>query len=223
MTNVILQHWSGGLGELEKLSVQAMKEYAEQIGAEHRLLQGDVFMSGLTSPCQKLAFLLEEFDNYEWTVMVDADMFPAKDLKENIFEVPGYGRHYGIQETLVKNLARRFPLLGDPKYPYWGGSIYRFPAHIRKIFRSHLVYSEVQQFSGNYEDEGIMHRLAVRSQMGIGPETYLPKDHWNMSSFEPDLNQARFIHIRPKIRQGGPKRPKIENYRALVEKGILWT
>jgi hypothetical protein len=219
--NIILQHWSGPMTELTELSVENMKRYADKIGAEHELLLGDVFMEGLTSPCQKVAMLSSNFDSYDYVCMVDPDMFTVPGLDENVFDVPGYGRHYGIQETLVQNLAKRFPHLGDPKYPYWGGSIYKFPRHLRKDLRKEIDSEEVKQFSGNYEDEGIMHRLAVRSKMKVSPLTYLPKDHWNMSSFEPDLSQARFIHIRPKFKQGGPKVPKMEVYKHLLQEGKI--
>jgi hypothetical protein len=66
-----------------------------------------------------------------------------------------------------------------------------------------------------------MHRLAVRANMKVGENTYLKKDLWNRSSFQNDVDSGYIIHIRPKVTQGGPKRPKIENYRQLVKQGIL--
>ena len=64
-----------------------------------------------------------------------------------------------------------------------------------------------------------MHTLAVKS--GFTPaEPYLHKK-WCQCSFLPNPEKAGFIHIRTKITPQGPKRKKIENYQALVDKGIL--
>jgi hypothetical protein len=221
MKNIILQHWTGRVNKLVSKSRESMESYAKYVGAEYQMIRGDVFMVGLTSPCQKVHMLDKKWDDYDNVLMVDPDMFTVKDLKENVFEVTGYGRHYNIQETLVRNLQRRFPHLGDPKYPYWGGSIYKFSRELRQRLRKEIVDMEVRQFSGNYEDEGIMHRLAVRAKLPVTGETYLPKDHWNMSSFEEDLSEARFIHIRPKFKQGGPKVDKLDVYKKLVEEGLI--
>jgi len=79
--------------------------------------------------------------------------------------------------------------------------------------------NEMVQFNGNYNDEGIMHRCAVLS--GYKEKRYFDRAQWNYSSFDPDVDKANIIHIRPKVKQGGPKRPKIENYKALVERGII--
>jgi len=219
--NIILQHWSGPMNELTRLSSENIRLYAESLGVEYRLLRGDIFMPGLSSPCQKVGLLNKEFDQYDTVVMLDPDMFIKKGLTENIFDVPGMGRHYNIQETLVRKLTKRFPHLGDPRYPYWGGSIYKFDRDTRIRLRKEIVEMEVAQFSGNYEDEGIFHRLAVRAKLSINGNTYLPKDHWNMSSFEPDLSNARIIHIRPKYKQGGPKVPKIDVYENLKKRGLI--
>jgi len=220
--NIILQHYTGELGELEELSKANMEAYAKFCGADYHLVRGNVFRPHLSPPCQKMIMLDEQFDEYDTVVMIDIDMFTRKGMKKNIFtDDKGIGRHFGIQETLVKNLQRRFPLLGDPKYPYWGGSIYRLEREVRQRLRKEMVDSEMNMFHNNYEDEGIMHRLAVRANMKVDDKTYLKKDLWNRSSFQNDVDSAYIIHIRPKVFQGGPKRPKIENYRQLVKQGIL--
>lgn len=218
--NIILQHWTGPLGELENLSVANIKEYAEFCGAEHRLLRGAVFNSGLSSQSQKLYMMNEEFDDYDVVVMMDTDMFVRKGCTANIFtDETGIGRHYNIQETLVKKLAGHFPLLCDASYPYWGGSCYRLEKDLRQEFRKHLHMHEMLQFNGNFNDEGIMHRCAVLS--GFKEKRYFDRAQWNYSSFDDGVDKANIIHIRPKVKQGGPKRPKIENYRALVERGVI--
>jgi len=221
MKKIILQHWLGPMNELTLLSTASISEYAERIGADYKLLRGEPFMTGLTSPCQKVAMLNKEFDEYDEVCMMDPDMFTVRGLDEDVFRVRGYGRHYGIQDALVKNLGKRFPLLGSARHPYWGGSIYKFPRHLRQALREQIVEAEVRQFSGNYEDEGIMHRLAVRLDMPITEETYMPEDHWNMSSFQVRPEVAKIIHIRPKFFQGGPKVDKMLVYDHLKKEGII--
>lgn len=222
MNNIILQHWDGDIDELTRLSASNIKDYANSLGADHRLIRGQPFQQGLTSPCQKLIMLDPQFDEYDTVVMMDPDMFVRKNIDRDIFrDETGIGRHYGIQETLVRNLTRRFPLLGDPNYAYWGGSIYRLERTMRVKLREQIRYNEVIQFSGNYEDEGIMHRLAVLAGIKNHKANYLTRDMWNKSSFEEDVEDSYIVHIRTKIKQGGPKQAKIENYKALVERGLI--
>lgn len=220
MKKIILQHWSGSLGELEKLSSTNIKEYANFCGADYKLLRGAVFNTSVSSQSQKMHMLSEEFDDYDVVVMLDIDMFIRKGCTKNIFtDESGIGRHYNIQESLVQNLAARFPLMCDASYPYWGGSAYRLEKDIRQEFRKHLRLNEMIQFNGNYNDEGIMHRLAVLAD--FKEKRYFDRQQWNYSSFDDGVENANIIHIRPKVKPGGPKRPKIENYKALVERGLI--
>lgn len=222
MKNIILQHWEGPINELTNLSVSNIMEYAKSIDADHKLIRGPAFKEGLTSPCQKLIMLDPQFDEYDIVVMMDPDMFVRKNINKDIFrDETGIGRHYGIQKNLVRDLARRFPKLGDPNYAYWGGSIYRLERDMRIRLRKHLRQEEIVQFSGNYEDEGIMHRLAVLEGIKNEEQYYLTKDKWNKSSFEEDVEDSYIVHIRTKIKKGGPKRSKIENYKALVKRGLI--
>jgi hypothetical protein len=50
---------------------------------------------------------------------------------------------------------------------------------------------------------------------------YLDEQNWNYSSFDEGVENANIIHIRTKIKPEGPKRSKLENYRALVERGLI--
>ena len=220
MKNIILQHWTGPLNELEKLSSENIQEYANFCGADYKLLRGTVFNYSLSTQSQKMHMLSEEFDDYDVVVMLDIDMFVRKGCTANIFtDETGIGRHYNIQETLVQKLAQQFPLLCDASYPYWGGSAYRLEKEIRQEFRKHLNLNEMIQFNGNYNDEGIMHRCAVLAD--YKKKNYFNKQQWNYSSFDEGVENANIIHIRQKVKQGGSKRPKIENYKALVEKGLI--
>lgn len=223
MKTIILQHWSGNLGELEKLSTENIKAYADFCGADYRLLKGSVLDARLAPQSQKVYAFNEEFDEYDIVVMMDADMFTRKGMTKNIFtDEKGIGRHYKVQPHLVQSLARRYPLLGDANYPYIGGSIYRLEREIRQKLRPHFHLNEMIQFNNTYHDEGIIHRAFVLAKMKATADTYLDRQQWNCSSFDEDeIHDANIIHIRPKVKPGGPKRPKIENYRSLVERGII--
>ena len=53
------------------------------------------------------------------------------------------------------------------------------------------------------------------------PDVYMDRQQWNYSSFDEGVEDAYIIHIRPKVAPGGPRRPKIENYKSLVDKGLI--
>ena len=219
--NIILQHRVGDLGELERLSAVNIEKYAEKVGAEYRLLRGNVFRSHLSPPCQKVFMLDESFDEYDDVLIIDLDAFTRKGMQDDIFDptITGVGRHIDVQEGLVKKLSYMYPHLGDTRYPYWGGSIQKMSRELRQILRVHIREDEIIWFNDQFQDEGIMHRLAVLAKIQVD---YLDA-RWNASSFESDLENAATIHIRPRTMIDGEKvpRPKIENYRELVEKGLI--
>ena len=224
MKNIILQHWTGNMNDLGERSSANISKYAALLNADYRLLRGNVFRENLGAPCQKVYMLDKEFDEYDIVVMVDMDMFTRTNMTENVFtDVEGIGRHTTIQDKLVRALHRRFPHLGNPKYPYWGGSIYRLDRKTRQQLRKHIKDDEIINFSDtkNYVDEGIMHRLAVLAKLEITKKTYLPGNHWNCGSFEKGVETAALIHIRTKVTPQGPKRAKLENYRDLVQQGLI--
>ena len=223
MKNIILQHWTGELGELEKLSQKNIKEYAEFCGAEYHLVQGDVFMKGLTPPCQKMHMLDEKWDDYDIVVMLDMDMFTRKGLTENIFtDVKGIGMYADIQKSLHKKICKRFSNLLDLRYSYWGGAIWRLTKEQRKKLRSHINKKELQVFDHNFVDEGMMCRLATLAKIPADAEVLPGNYAWCHCSYRDDtMEKSKMIHIRPKITPTGPKRPKIENYNALIERGLI--
>ncbi len=223
MVNIILQHFDGELRELDKLSIANIQEYAKLVNAEYKLITGKPFRKHLTSPCQKVHMLHEEFDKYDDVLMLDIDMFAPKGMTTNIFKEPGIGLYESVQHRLHHRLAASYPMHASLLHPYWGGAIYKFSKKMRVKLRSELGNNEgwMNPYNKlyNYEDEGIMHTLAVKS--GFTPaEPYLHKK-WCQCSFLPNPEKAGFIHIRTKITPQGPKRKKIENYQALVDKGIL--
>ena len=226
MANIILQHFDGKLRPLDELSVENMTNYAEMIGVDYKLITGKPFNARLTGACQKVYMINEEFDEYDEVCMVDIDMFAPKNMKENVFKAKGVGLHAEVQERLHKRIVEEFGIaMTDINKPYWGGAIYKMDRGLRQRLRTALKGDDMWMNKYNqayhFEDEGIFHTLMVWSS------AYLPKDRWYMDrkwcqcSFLPNPEKAGFIHVRTKITPQGPKRTKMENYQALVDKGIL--
>lgn len=227
MKNIMLQHWAGPMNELVEKSTKSISAYAESIGADYEFIRGYPFMPKiahkLDAPCQKLIYLDEKYDEYDYVVMVDADMFVRAGCTANIFtDDTGIGRHTAIQRALRVNLIGLYPHLGDLDAPYWGGSVFRLSREVRQTLRGALTEDIVMAFARRYHDEGVMHALANKVGMKhTDDDVYLNGQMWNYSSFEPDVDQANFIHIRTKVTPQGPKREKIENYYDLVERGLI--
>ena len=220
MKNIILQHWTGALGELEVLSSKNIKKYAEKLDADYRMLRGQVFRKELTPPCQKLYMLDEEFDKYDVVVMLDPDMFTRKGMEDNIFDENGIGKTTEIQDRLLKSLQKCHPALANDDYPYWGGAVRRMDRNLRRRLRKHINAENWMPISKPYhfEDEGIMHRLMTLADV---KDTTTLERKWSHGSFEKGIEDAALIHIRTKIAAEGPKRTKIENYRDLIKRGLI--
>jgi len=224
MKNIILQHWTGEMDELGLASQKNISRYAKSVGADYRLLRGDVLDASFIPPMQKLFMLDESFDEYDVVVMLDMDMFVRKGMDKNIFtDETGYGKHTAVQKMLSKKIVQRYPKLGKAGYPYWGGAVYRFPREDRQKLRQHLSMEDFRPFDNHYNfaDEGVMHVLAVRSGMKLNEDSYMKSNLWECGNFEDNVDQCYFIHIRTKITPKGPKQDKILNYRAMVARGLI--
>lgn len=227
MKNIILQHYTGILGDLEVLSSTNMQKYASSIGADYYLIRGDQFYKGLRPPLQKLHMLHKEFDQYDNTVMVDIDGFAR--TEENIFTYTGIGQHNWIQEKLRSELAQKFPLWCSVKCPYWGGFIYKLSRDLRVRFREVLwkdpAVLQRHNPRNNKGDEGVMHSLATKLKMNE-KNVYFNGYEWGHPGFWWEgMEQSKFIHVRDKIdvdsKGNGIKAPKIESYRKLNAMGII--
>ena len=223
MRNIILQHFDGELRELDQLSISNIKDYAEMVGADYRLVKGKPFRKHLTAPCQKVYMLDKEWDEYDNVLMLDIDMFAVKGMQINVFNEKGIGLYEEVQKRLHNKIAHTYPMIANINTPYWGGAIYKLDKKTRQLLRKELGGNEGWMLHYNqlyhFEDEGIIHSLAFKS--GFNPKNpYLDK-LWCQCSFLTNPENAGFIHIRTKITPSGPKREKIENYRELVNKRIL--
>lgn len=219
MKNIILQHWTGGLGPLELASKENIEKYALQCNAEYQLIEGNQFRSWLSPPCQKLIMLDERFDQYEDVCMVDMDMFVVKNIKNNIFDVPGVGLNSATQKTLFASMLehKKYKKYMYKDGPFWGGAIWKFTNAQRKQLRKFIVDDEMKIFTQNYVDEGIIHRLA--SQAGL-KQIDIPEE-WCWGNCFPGYEKAKMIHIRHKFKFEGPKVPKFEVFTQLKEEGIF--
>ncbi len=220
MNRLVLQHYTGTLGEVEKLSVGNIQKFAARFDAEYRFLEGNVFSPELSAPMQKLVMLDERFDDYDVVVMMDADMFVRKGLEEDLFRQEGIGVSGAFQRRLKWAMIRKMKGLVHWRYPYWNGSLWKLDRWHRQTFRSNLHKVDLQKYSnGRLEDEGVMHQLTRHSGFTGG---ILPGgDRWAMSSWSEDIDKAALIHIRPNIVRQGPKRPKIETLRDFVNRGLI--
>lgn len=223
MKNIILQHFDGELRPLDKLSIENIQRYADMVGAKYKLVLGRPFKPHLTGPCQKVYMLNEEFDDYDNVLMLDIDMFAPIGMKENVFDVKGVGLYEDIQRRLHQRLSDSYPLHASMNFPYWGGAIYKLDRSARIKLRAALDGNDGWMLPYNkaytWEDEGIMHGLAVKT--GYNPKEPYMHRKWCQCSFLPNPEKAGFIHIRTKVTPAGPKREKIENYNELVSKNIL--
>ena len=198
-------------------------DYADMVDADYKLVLGKPFRENLTNACQKVHMLHEDFDDWDNVLMLDIDMFRPEAMRLNVFDQPGIGLYADVQQNLHKRLTQWYPMLGSMDTPYWGGAIYKMDRHTRQTLRKQLGGNEgwMQNFNKayNYEDEGIMHVLAMRSGMKF-KEPYLDRK-WCQCSFLPNPERAGFIHVRTKITPQGPKREKILNWKELVDKKII--
>jgi len=113
-----------------------------------------------------------------------------------------------------------YPTVGNLKYSYWGGAIYKLDLELRKELRSHIDFGNIGMFNDNFVDEGIMHSLAVKAKI---KGHYLPDSRWCKSSYEPDVDEAYMIHVRPRRLIDGKKVSftKMLNYKDLVRRGLI--
>lgn len=223
MRRLILQHWAGDVTPLVALSSANVRHYAMRVGADYELLGGYIFDKRLRAQCQKLHMLSEEFDEWDVVVMLDADAFTVKGNTRDIFDETGIGRRHAKAHRKV---CRNLPGLTSPANPYWGGSIYRLDLAMRQRLRVQYIWLEAVQFNFKRcgDDEGIMHRLAMRADVPV-EGAYLDNTIWCHGHFLPGAEAAAILHIRDTTtdRPGYPAngRDKLANYHHLKEQGIL--
>jgi hypothetical protein len=215
MRNIILQHFTGKLRTLDKLSVENISAYAERIGVEYQFVEGQVFREHLTPPCQKVD---EKWDEYDDVLMLDIDMFVTKNLRLNVFKAEGVGLFADVQKRLKNRLVQHGRI--ESESAYFGGAIYKLTKQQRQSLRDGIPednswmdpYNEAYQF----EDEGIMSELFHRTDT----QWSNLDQKWCQDSYMPE-HKAGMIHVRTKIKPEGPKREKIDNFYDLQMRGVI--
>ena len=155
MSDIILQHWdSEQLPDWVVVASNTMREYAAKCGADYRLLSGNSFFDMLPEGAcdnpswfhvsiQKLAFLSEEFDEYDQVCMYDMDMCPTPWAK-NVFDDPGNLNIWYAIEPALSN-SYRYPRRVT-------GGVYKFDRDQRKALRDVLLNLDLNDqstFSGS--------------------------------------------------------------------------
>jgi hypothetical protein len=221
MKKIIMQHYTGDLSDIAKLSIENIRLYAKKIGADYKFITGNLFHPTLSSPCQKMHILDEIFDDYDVTVIMDTDMFVTKKNKLSIFDdTEGIGIYSNDQKRVFSLFKKRHPNFANSSYPYLGGCIWRMNVDLRRMLRKHIVEDEILQFDKSFEDEAIFHRLATRA--GLKQYNTL-EEKWGYGSFYPNLDEQAIIHIRPKVYPGNKHitRTKMENYTVIKDQGVI--
>ena len=199
--NIILQHWTGNLGELEVLSSDNVYRYAEWINSDYSLLRGNVLSDDFSPPCQKLYMFSKKYDEYDNVLMLDMDMFFTNKIYSdniNIFEVnPGIGLHDRITTRVFSDFQRKHPQHSNKEYPYLGGAIWLISREVREKFRNVFKLTECKRFSGSHDDEGIMHYLAIKANH---KEKNYMSSEWCQGSYFPNPEKAYLLHIRTRIK-----------------------
>ena len=69
--NLIMQHWNGDLPRWAQLAERTVRDYANDIGADYELVRGYPLGEDMGPNPQKVCYLLEKYDKYEYTLMID--------------------------------------------------------------------------------------------------------------------------------------------------------
>ena len=218
MRNIILQHFTGKLRPLDKLSVENISAYAERIGVEYQFVEGQVFREHLTPPCQKVHILDEKWDEYDDVLMLDIDMFVTKNLRLNVFKAEGVGLFADVQKRLKNRLVQHGRI--ESESAYFGGAIYKLTKQQRQSLRDGIPeddsWMDPYNKSYQFEDEGIISELFHRTDT----QWSNLDQKWCQDSYMPE-HKAGMVHVRTKIKPEGPKREKIDNFYDLQMRGVI--
>lgn len=88
--NLIMQHWNGDLPRWAQVAERTVRDYASDISAEYELVRGHPLGEAMGPNPQKLCYLLEKYDKYEYTLMLDMDVIATKQ-RYDVFDIPQIG------------------------------------------------------------------------------------------------------------------------------------
>ena len=164
--NIILQHWDGAMPEWAQLATKTMKRYAEKIGADYELVTGYPLGKEIGPNSQKMVYLLEKYDKYDQTLMLDMDTI-ATNVCANVFDRPEIGV---LHDRAMKGSSRtpgaapELYKLGE--YVFFGNFI-KLNKDQRVAMREHadwdwLATKVVDHYSG---DEVVLSYLMYKSNI----------------------------------------------------------
>ena len=131
--NIILQHWNGDMPSWAKIAEKTVRDYCARIGCEYELLRGHPMGKDWGPNPQKLAYLLERFDKYDQTLMIDMDMIATKSNR-NVFDLNEIGV---IHERAMKDDGSS--LTPDAARPLYKKGEYIFFGNFIKLHREQRI------------------------------------------------------------------------------------
>ena len=147
---IILQHWdSNELPDWAVTASKTMRAYAAKCGSDYRLLNGaplfDMLHGVPLDPSlfhpnvQKLAFLAEEFDEYDQVCMYDMDMC-ATPWAKNVFDDPGNINLWDVGDPSAMDFCYSHPWMMT-------GAVYKFDRQQRRALREILLKLDLSDSS----------------------------------------------------------------------------
>lgn len=151
MKNLIYQYWDGKLTVGCMAGVECMKKYAHTIGAKYLFEKNPKFVNNLGSYSPHYGafkpIYTDKFHQYDNVLFADTDVFPIKDLEENIFE--DFGADVGVctepdQPTLRLKTAGRITSALDEQWARlietkWNVKMPRTSNGLLKVYNSGVV------------------------------------------------------------------------------------
>lgn len=139
MANLILQHWNNKMPEWARLATETIKLYAKDIGVEYRLISGWPMGEFRGAVSQKIAIVLEEYDEYDDVLMLDSDMVYSG-IADNCFQYEGVGRlHFkAMKSEKSSKQGRYWPRLYKQDEPLFFGNFVKLTREERITLRQHV-------------------------------------------------------------------------------------
>ena len=139
MKNLILQHWNNKMPEWARLATESVKLYAKEIGVEYKLISGWPMGEFRGAVSQKIAIVLEEYDEYDDVVMLDSDMVYSG-VADDCFNYEGVGRlHYKAMKSEKNSKQGKYwPKLYKQGEPLFFGNFVKLTREERIALRPHL-------------------------------------------------------------------------------------
>ena len=173
--NLIYQYWDGPVRESCRAGVDAMKAYADRIGAEYIFEENPQFLKkhfgynfGGYSPHYGAFKPIydEKFDKYDKILFADTDVFPVEGLTQNVFDE--FTGEIGIctepEQPRIRTITKgRITSAQDEKWAkmvkeVWGTDVPRTEDNLVEVFNTGMVlYSKEARIKAREEwvDPGI--------------------------------------------------------------------